>query len=248
MEAAGELKRGDVLGWNLQGQQPQPQGMQFRASGRAADSRVHDTGEPIAELSGRCIPTATRIRSAMRHRLSIFRGATISNAFGASDTSGGYLVAAVVEPASHRPGPFRIRDNAGRCDHDSDGPSAELMIARVTGDPTSYWRSELVTVTSGDITLDKVTLRPRTLAVLVPISLEWAEDSQNGPALIEQVMHGGTGPETRSGMSDGFWFGCGAAGNHEYVRHRFADIGGNSRRLQRPDNGRAEHPDCQLSR
>ncbi len=55
--------------------------------------------------------------------------------------------------------------------------SATLDLARVAGDPDAAWHSENVAITPSDVTLERVTLRARTLAGIVQISRELLEDA-----------------------------------------------------------------------
>ena len=66
--------------------------------------------------------------------------------------------------------------------------SAELIIARLTGDPTGYWRAEGVDITASDVSFDRITLRPKTLAAIVPITIELLEDSANAAMVIEDAL------------------------------------------------------------
>ena len=64
----------------------------------------------------------------------------------------------------------------------------EMTIARVVEDATSYWRPEGSSVTASGITFDKVVLRAKTLAAIVPVTLEAMEDISNLPQLIEGTL------------------------------------------------------------
>lgn len=66
--------------------------------------------------------------------------------------------------------------------------SSELIIARLTQDPTAHWRAELVTVPTTNVKFDRVTLRPRTIAAIIPISVELAEDAPNAAQIIESAL------------------------------------------------------------
>lgn len=73
--------------------------------------------------------------------------------------------------------------------------SSELNIARLTGDPTGYWRAEGTEVKSSDLTFDRVTLRPKMLAAIVPITIELLEDAANAASIIEQALMAALGLE-----------------------------------------------------
>jgi len=72
---------------------------------------------------------------------------------------------------------------------------AEMAIARVTGDPTGYWRAETGSVTASTPTFGRYYLRPKTLAAIVPVSMELLEDTPNGGQLIEQTLMNALGVE-----------------------------------------------------
>lgn len=63
-----------------------------------------------------------------------------------------------------------------------DGPT---KMARIEGDPTVYDHGEGINdVSESDITATAVTLNPRTLAALVPLTMELVEDSTNLSAAL----------------------------------------------------------------
>ena len=66
--------------------------------------------------------------------------------------------------------------------------SPEVRILSVSSDPTSYWRPEGVAVTASEPAFSAITLRAKTLAAVVPISIELAEDSSNAVPIIEQTI------------------------------------------------------------
>ncbi|WP_240135095.1 phage major capsid protein [Streptomyces sp. MUM 178J] len=61
-------------------------------------------------------------------------------------------------------------------------------IVRVTGDPAAAWRSEHATIAETDLTLGRISLRPKTLAAMVTLSEELAMDAPNAPAVVESVL------------------------------------------------------------
>ncbi len=98
--------------------------------------------------------------------------------------------------------------------------TSELTIARITNDPTPYWRGEHVTITDSDLELGAVRLAPYTVAALVKLSFELAQDAANVNALvsatltaalaneIDRVLLRGTGagqPQGLKGMIGGQW-------------------------------------------
>ena len=66
--------------------------------------------------------------------------------------------------------------------------SSTLKLARVTGDPTAAFRSELATIAASDMALDAVTLTARTLASRVIISRELLEDADGIDEVIETAF------------------------------------------------------------
>jgi HK97 family phage major capsid protein len=66
--------------------------------------------------------------------------------------------------------------------------TSELRIARVASDATSHWRPETAAVTSSTMTFEAVNLRAKTLACIVPVSIEMLEDASNAASVIESAL------------------------------------------------------------
>ncbi len=66
--------------------------------------------------------------------------------------------------------------------------TGELHLTRASSDPTSYWRAEGVGVTASTRNLERVKLIARTLACVIPISLELLQDASNAPKMLEDAM------------------------------------------------------------
>lgn len=67
-----------------------------------------------------------------------------------------------------------------------DGP---VNVARLTGDPTVYQHTEGATdISESDVTAAAVALNPKTLAVLVPLTVELVSDSPNLDALLQMSL------------------------------------------------------------
>lgn len=66
--------------------------------------------------------------------------------------------------------------------------AAEISLVRVDQDPTSHWRAEAQPVEASEMAFGRITLRPKTLAAVVPISIELMEDAPNAPQLIESSI------------------------------------------------------------
>lgn len=65
---------------------------------------------------------------------------------------------------------------------------SELVLARVTGDPTTTWRAESQGISTTQPTFGRFVLRPRMLSAIVPVTIELLEDAPNAGMLIEQVL------------------------------------------------------------
>ncbi len=63
-----------------------------------------------------------------------------------------------------------------------------VQVGRVTGDPTAAFRTEGSTITPSDPSFDTVTLEAKTQSVLTIASMEWAQDVDNGAALITDCI------------------------------------------------------------
>ena len=55
--------------------------------------------------------------------------------------------------------------------------SGEMILLRLTSDPTCYWRGETEATTASEVGMGRFVMRPRMLATLLPFSLELAEDA-----------------------------------------------------------------------
>jgi HK97 family phage major capsid protein len=69
----------------------------------------------------------------------------------------------------------------------------ELNLGRLSADPVSYWRHEGVAVTGTDISLERITLRPKTLACIIPVPIELGEDAVNISAILEGAIRASMG-------------------------------------------------------
>ena len=66
--------------------------------------------------------------------------------------------------------------------------SSTLKLARVTGDPTAAWHTEMAAIAASDMTFDSVTLTARTLASRVLISRELMEDAEEVDDEVEKAF------------------------------------------------------------
>jgi len=71
--------------------------------------------------------------------------------------------------------------------------TSELHLAKLSSDATATWRPEGVTVPASDVQFERLTLRARTLACVVPISIELAEDAQNASQVVETALRNSMG-------------------------------------------------------
>ena len=65
--------------------------------------------------------------------------------------------------------------------------SGEMILLRLTSDPTCYWRGETEATTASEVGMGRFVMRPRMLATLLPFSLELAEDAQNSASVLQQA-------------------------------------------------------------
>ena len=106
---------------------------------------------------------------------------------GGSDTGGGYLLPSPVSERFvdlARSASVCMRAGAQTLAMDS----SELSIARLTSDASPVWREELVAVTSSDVSFDKIVLRPKVVAAIIPVSIELLEDASNAASIIESSL------------------------------------------------------------
>jgi HK97 family phage major capsid protein len=73
--------------------------------------------------------------------------------------------------------------------------ASTLDIARITGDPTPAWRSELGAVTASDVSLDRIRFTARSLSFFVRCSRELVEDAPNLGEVVQTAVSGAVGVE-----------------------------------------------------
>ena len=106
---------------------------------------------------------------------------------GNIDTAGGYLLGAEPQSDIRRLRPRGVGMSPGGA-QTVPMTVPELHLTRAATDPTAYWRGEGVAVTATVRNLERVKLIVRTLACIIPISIELLEDASNAPALLEDAM------------------------------------------------------------
>jgi HK97 family phage major capsid protein len=165
-----------------------PQGREVRAL-----KHTERIGQHVDLLEGeaRDLPLGELLRGLLTGRADMGAG-EVRGMVGGLDPSGGYLLTPqasglVVDLARSA----SVVLKAGALTLPMTG--AELQIARVAQDPVSIWRHEGVEVPASDILFDRITLRPRTLACILPVTLELLEDASNSAAVIEEVLRASMG-------------------------------------------------------
>ena len=106
---------------------------------------------------------------------------------GGSDTGGGYLMQPqlsemVIDLA--RAASVCLQAGAQTIPMDTN----ELNLVRVDSGPTPHWRPEGSPVLASSATFGRIVLRSKTLACIVPITLEMLEDAPNAPYVIEDCI------------------------------------------------------------
>ncbi|MCH8830969.1 MAG: phage major capsid protein, partial [Planctomycetes bacterium] len=106
---------------------------------------------------------------------------------GATDSGGGYLLSPtlgtqIIDLA--RSASVVLRAGARTIPMNTP----ELHLARITTDPTAPWRPEHSEVTASSLTFDRITMRAKTLAAIVPVLIELIEDAPNIGSIIEMAL------------------------------------------------------------
>lgn len=122
---------------------------------------------------------------------NITRG-QFQNSIGSTDSTGGYILnpglsGQLIDLA--RSASVALRAGALTLPMDV----RELSIARIASDPTPFWRPEGVGVNGSILTFDRLTLRAKTLAAIVPVSIELLEDAANAASIITQALQAAMG-------------------------------------------------------
>lgn len=103
------------------------------------------------------------------------------------DTLGGYLV-----PSPLSAKIIDLARNASVCMRAGaltiPMESNTLDLAKILQDPTAYWRGENKPITVSDMSFGKLTLKARTLAALVKVSVEVIEDAMNLDQIVSSAL------------------------------------------------------------
>jgi HK97 family phage major capsid protein len=97
---------------------------------------------------------------------------------------------------------FSVMSQAGAVSMAWAGDAGTMTLARITSDPAVEWIAENAALTETSAAFGALTFHPRTLATLLPISIELAMDAANAEALIGDVMVRAIGAELyRAGLA-----------------------------------------------
>ena len=172
-----------------------PSGPQFRCqtTGRIIQSLQVD--EPFRSSRIDRLPfneNTVRVGDVVASMLTGRSTPEINAMLGGSDSGGGFLLnptlgSQIVDLA--RSASVAMRAGAVTVPMEAN----ELHLARLTGDPTAQWRPELAKVVSSNLSFDRITLRLKTLAAVVPVSIELIEDAANITQIIEQALQAALG-------------------------------------------------------
>lgn len=161
---------------------------------------------------GRCL------RAILLNRTQDLRMPEERAILGAVDSSGGYLLTPalslnIVDLA--RASSVAIRAGAQTIKMNT----AELCMGRITSDPTTQWRPELGSITASQPAFDKIVLKPKTVAAIIPVSLEAMEDIENLGEILNASLRGALGLALDLAVLSG----TGAAGQPKGIRNH-ADV------------------------
>lgn len=163
----------------------QPTGMQFRDAA---------TGAVVRAVSSRERLSNERPEVSVGEQLCALLTGNFRNSaqFGSSDSGGGFLLTPTYsQTIMDLARSAMVTVQAGAQTVPMGG--AELHLVKIDSDPEAHWRAETVPVPASQFSFGKITLRPKTLACLIPVSLELLEDASNAAAVIEEVMRSAMG-------------------------------------------------------
>ena len=197
------FSRGDAIGSEERGN-----GMRFTTSdGRTVRALTHDesfereernyTGEDREDLDiGRCL------RAISIGRIDLMNHREQREMLGSTDAGGGYLLSPTlsgrfVDLARSASVAMRAGAQTMRME------TREVTLAKLASDPTAYWRAEGVNVTASEATFSAVTLRAKTLATIVPISIELMEDASNAAEIAQNAIRAAMGAQLDQAILSG---------------------------------------------
>lgn len=127
------------------------------------------------------------LQSLLLNRPEILSDHERRDLLGGVDSSGGYLLSGSVSALVldlARSASVCLR--AGAQTLPLEG--SELKLVRLASDATAVWRHEGQAITASAPAFDALMLRPRTLACIVPVSIELLEDAQNVAGVLEAAL------------------------------------------------------------
>lgn len=156
------------------------------------------TGEPIRgyrhgeSMASDDAPVGDVLRGILLNDFSGLAPDIQNSLAGGSDTGGGYLLNPTL--STRFVDLARSASVVSRAGANTIAvPSNELNIATLETDPTAYWRQETAAITASKPTFGRITLRPKVVAAIVPVSVEMLEDSANAGTVIETAIMGALG-------------------------------------------------------
>lgn len=166
----------------------QNRGMQFRTSDGKKVRALHHSERLIERVvpEDSCRYDLPSVGEVVHGLLTGDVRGDVKAAIGSTDSNGGYLLNPTL--STQLIDLARANSVTMRAGAQTLPISGETSLTRVLSDPTSYWRHETVRVTATDVTFGRLTLKPKTLACIIPISVELLEDSANAASIIEGII------------------------------------------------------------
>lgn len=145
-------------------------------------------GNEIQALSSRDTFSKTPPNGALGESIHNVLTGRITNAnFGSTDSAGGYLLnPSMSEMVLDLARSQSVCSRAGAIVLPMN--TAEMSVVQVASDATPVWRAETQAITASSMTFNRINLRARTLAAIVPVSIEMLEDSSNAASVIEMAL------------------------------------------------------------
>lgn len=157
--------------------------------------RAYDQGESVVSVDpashgGEAPPRVGRVMADLI--TGNLTAETMAAGFSGSDSSGGYLLnpmmsAMFIDLARSA----SVAMRAGARTIPMTG--AELVVVRLTQDPTAHWRREGTAVTASSAQFGRIVLRPKSLAVKQVLTIELVEDASNIVDIIESAIRSAMG-------------------------------------------------------
>ena len=204
------LKQGS--GWALEQNRPQ------QAKTDYPKFRDGNGQEIVARASGQNFSDKP-LDGELGHAIhNLLRGDIQNVQVGSTDSSGGYLLTPELSTRF-----IDLARSASVCMRAGaitiPMSTSDMVIAGLSADATSYWRPETAAVTSSDTTFKSIILKAKTLACIVPVSIEILEDSANAGSIIEAALRAAMAQK----LDQAALIGTGAASEPKGIRNH-ADI------------------------